>query len=48
MPRLSDHGVDQSGDTLLWDGIPLNLQKIKMEQVSQVAVGIDVGIYRSL
>ena len=29
----SPHAVDQSGDTLLWDGIPLNLQK--MGQVSQ-------------
>ena len=43
---LPGHGVDQSGDTLLWDGIPLNLQK--MGQVSQVAVGVDVGTCRSL
>ena len=41
------HGVGKSGDMLpLWDGIPLNLQK--MGQVSQVAVGVDVGICRSL
>ena len=39
---LHGHGVDQSGYTLLWDGISLNLQN--MGQVSQVAVGVDVGI----
>ena len=42
----SSHGVEQSGDTLLCNGIPLNLQK--MGQVSQVAVGVDMRIYRSL
>jgi hypothetical protein len=42
----SPHGVDQSGDTLLWEGIPLNLQKLR--QVMQVAIVVDVGIYRSL
>ena len=31
---------------LLCNGIPLNLQK--MVQVNQVAVGVDVRIYRSL
>ena len=43
---LYGHGVDQSDDTLLCDGISLNLQKLG--QVSQVAVGVDVGICRSL
>ena len=34
-------GVDQSSDMLLWDGIPLNVQK--MGQVSQGADGLDEG-----
>ena len=38
----SSHAVDQSCHPLLWDGMPLNLQ------VSEVTVGMDVLIYRSL
>ena len=42
----SSHGVDKSGDTLLCNGIPLNLQK--MWQVSQVAVGVDLSFVSEL